>query len=84
MKHLPIIVALLCGCAAPTGINSLPVQHTDDLQKCERCGDVATENVSEVADEFNWRCDKCKPRDVMPKQQRRLQPTRMERNWVMR
>lgn len=46
------------------------------IEWCERCGKQATKDWSEVRDEHNWRCDKCKPRDVMPKQRRRLQPTR--------
>lgn len=80
MKHLPIILALLTGCASPpTCKQPLQVQRTDDLDhECERCGDIAVENVSEVADEENWRCAKCKPRDVMPR--RTIRPKKLERN----
>lgn len=64
----------------PERIGPTP-QRTIDLQHpCERCGDVATENVSEVADEQNWRCDKCKPRDVRP---RRVPRRKLETQWVM-
>lgn len=75
-----LAVWLLFGCT-PTVKQPLQVQRTDDLQHpCDRCGAPATENVSEVADEEWWRCPKCVPRDVRPRQ--RLQKPKLERNMV--
>lgn len=84
-----VVIAATCGCTPhaapidmmPQRVDETP-QRTIDLQHpCERCGEPATENVSEVADEQNWRCDKCKPRDVRPRLQRK---PKLERQWVMR
>lgn len=77
---LLLLAAWLFGCTPP--ISRIDMQSTyDEWPKCERCGDVATENVSEVADEQNWRCDRCNPRNVMPRLQRK---PKLERQWVMR
>lgn len=87
-----LTTALIYGAAALTIASCIQSQseiiteqRVDDLDhECERCGDVATENVSEVEGEYNWRCDKCKPRNVMPKLKNwpKVTPKKMERNIV--
>lgn len=89
MRYAVILVALVSGCThvhpidvSAERVDEVP-QNVHDLDhECERCGDVATENVSEVADEYNWRCNACKPRDVRPKlnnwPRRTFRPRRLE------
>ena len=87
MKHLPLIFALLTGCAhvdpittSRERVDETP-QRVHDLQfHCERCGDVAVENVSEVADEESWRCKACAPRDVMPRM--KPKPRKLKTEWA--
>lgn len=75
-----LIICGLFGCTPH--VHRIDVRSTyDEWPKCERCGEPATENVSEVADEQNWRCDRCNPRNVMPRLQRK---PKLERQWVMR
>ena len=77
----------LAGCASPpTGINSLPVQRTDDLEfPCSKCGKPATGQYEIDGGGFEDRCDEHDPEQVVPKRKarsrierphRRLQPTR--------
>ena len=66
------LTGLLSGCTHvhPIDVSAKRVDEVPQRvhaldHECERCGDVATENVSEVADEDNWRCNACKPRDML-------------------
>ena len=91
MKHLPIIVALLCGCMSPVGVKLLPTQRTADPQcPCTKCGQPATGQYEIEGGGFEDRCDEHDPEQVVPKRKARsriekgpdMRPKKLERNVV--